>query len=292
VVEDDALLARTKKAYAWVKARPSVAGALGLGALVVLLGGGAYLYFDNKSMTGASEEFSKAVADDRGRIGEPDKEDSENGPHSPRPIFKNADAKRESALKKYEDVRERYPKTGAAILARLAEGSLLLDKKDPDGAAAAFNEVKGSPLAAADNEVRGRALEGLGFAYELKSTLDAPNAAKYLDQALAVYKELENTVEVKGFKELAMYHQARCLVAKGDKDKAKELLVAARERIEKPGEQHPFPFLSEVVTERLRAIDPSAVPAKPPMRGMPGMGGGMEGIDPEMLKQILQSQKH
>jgi len=69
-----------------------------------------------------------------------------------------------------------------------------------------------------DAEVRGRALEGLGFAYEQKGNLD---------ESIKTFKDLEVSVDVLGFKELAMYHQARVLEARnsaGDKDKAKELL--------------------------------------------------------------------
>ena len=65
---------------------------------------------------------------------------------------------------------------------------------------------------------------------------------------------------MKGFKELGMYHQARVLEAKGDKDKAKELLKSIRERVNKPGEGHPFPYLESVAEDRLRALDPSEVP--------------------------------
>jgi len=105
-------------------------------------------------------------------------------------------------------------------------------------------------------------MEGLGFAYELKATANPADAAKNFDEAIKVYKEMEINTDVKGFKELAMYHQARCLQAKGDKDGAKALLVSVRERVSKPGENHPFPYLEEVATDRLRAIDPTAVPPK------------------------------
>ena len=39
---------------------------------------------------------------------------------------------------------------------------------------------------------------------------------------------MENSVDVKGFKELAMYHQARVLEAKGDNDGANEQLLGHR----------------------------------------------------------------
>src|SRR5262249_18547938 len=155
--------------------------------------------------------------------------------------------RRDAALGKLRDVESRFPGTGAAILARLAEGSLLLDGRKADEAVRAFSDVGASSLAHVDAEVRGRALEGLGFAYELKGDPD---------NALKTFRELENTVDVLGFKELGMYHQARVYEAKGDKDKAKELLKTVHERINKPGDNYPFPYLKEVADDRLRALDP------------------------------------
>ena len=109
---------------------------------------------------------------------------------------------------------------------------------------------------------------------------------KNLDLALAEFKALENVVDAKGFKELGMYHQSRVMQAKGDSAKAKELLLAVRERLSKPGENHPFAYLEEMATDRLRMLDPKAVPPKPKyneaqlqqmlekLRGQQGGGGG------------------
>ncbi len=91
------------------------------------------------------------------------------------------------------------------------KGLLLLDKEDGEGALAAYTEVSTSPLAKADGEVRGRALEGMGFAYELKADAATGDAAKpLLEKAGQEYRALENT-DIEGFKELGMYHQARVL---------------------------------------------------------------------------------
>src|SRR5262249_14788850 len=139
-----------------------------------------------------------------------------------------------------------------------------------------------------DQEVKGRALEGLGFAYELKGSLD---------DALKTFKELENTVDVKGFKELGMYHQARILEAKGEKDPAKELLKTLLERINKPTEGHSFPYLQEVAEDRLRTLDPAAVPPRPQFghggpQGMGGLGGGgPNGMSDQQMKELIERLK-
>jgi len=275
----DPLLQQTAKLSSWAKKNQKGVTAVVVAGLVGLAGFAGYNHFQTKKEADASVELSKAVADQRGRIGDPDKEDETSGPRDTRPVFKTADDRREAALKKFRDVESRFPGTGAAILARLSEGSLLLDARKADEAIVAYNDVKASALSQADAEVRGRALEGLGFAHEMKGNLD--DAAK-------TFRELENTVDVLGFKELAMYHQARVFEAKGDKDKAKELLKTVHERINKPGENYPFPYLKEVADDRLRAIDPTALPPKP--SGAMGGPGGSK-MNDEQLKKLIEQLK-
>ena len=282
----DPLMVRTQKLGEWAKQNQRTVTIAGLAVVALLLGAAGMNYMDHTKELEASVALAQGIADERGHVGEAPKDDEER--RDPRPLFKTADERREAALKSFKDVETKFPKTGAAILARLSEGGILLDKRDPDGAAAAYNEVKSSALATADTEVRGRALEGLGFAYELKASMTPAESTKNLDEAIKVYKEMEMGVDVKGFKELAMYHQARCLQQKGDKDAAKALLVSVRERVTKPGENHPFPYLEEVATDRLRAIDPSAVPPK-----QAGNMGGAAGpqMNEAQLKQLIERLK-
>ena len=265
--------------------------------VVAVAGGLGWVSYQNRREEQASAALSAAISDEHGRIGDPDKEDTDDGPKDLRPVFKTVDARNDSALARYREVEAKYAGTGAAILSRLGEAALLLDKRDADGAIAAFLDVKGSPLAKADAEVRGRAIEGLGMAYELSAILKPEQAAAAQDKALATYKELENTVDVLGFHELGMYDQARVLEAKGDKAHAIEQLKALHERLAKPGDASPFPYLQEVADDRLHQLDPTAVPAKQPagmggMSGMGGMGGmppgiaGMQGGSPEQQEQI------
>ena len=64
----------------------------------------------------------------------------------PTPVFKSAEERRDTALASYRKVTSTYPGTGAAILARLGEAGLLLDKRNWDGATA-YRDVKASALA-------------------------------------------------------------------------------------------------------------------------------------------------
>jgi hypothetical protein len=287
----DPILARTTQLSKWAKQNQKGVGIAAVVALTGLVGFGGYTWWEQKQEASASIAITQAVADERGRIGDPDKEkedETDNRPKDPRPLFKTAEDRREAALAKYRDVESKYKGTGAAYLARLEEAALLLDKNDVDGAIAAFNDAKSSPLGQADNEVKGRALEGIGFAHELKSMSDAANKDAHLDDAIKAFRELENT-DIQGFKELGMYHQARCYEAKGDKDRAKELLKSLHERLAKPGENHPFPYLEQVADDRLRALDPTALPPKP--SGAMGGGPGGNKMTDEQIKRILEQMK-
>ena len=288
----DPLIEKTAKLSEWAKENQKTVQIVGALLAAALLGVAGFLYFEHKHETEASVLLTKAVEDERARIGEPPKDDAEDkAPVDTSPMFKTYELRREAALAKYREVEKRFPKTGAAILARLAEGSLLLDKHEPDPAAAAFTDVKGSALASADQEVKGRALEGLGFAYELKAQAVPAEAPKFLDEAAKVYKELESTVDVRGFKELAIYHQARVAQARGEKDKAKELLITLKERLTKTEDtssnvpQGPsFPYLKEVAMDRLREIDPSAAPTKTQQTG----AGGNPSISPAQIRKMIE----
>jgi hypothetical protein len=291
--EADPLLERTARLTKWIKEHRQVFGAL---VAVGLIGGGGFLgwmYWQGKQEADASALLAQAFADEHGHVAsDKDDDDDDNSKKALYPTFKSAAEKRDATLAKYRQVESKYAGTGAAILARLSEAGLLLDAGDAKGATAAYVEVKGSPLAKADGEVRGRATEGLGFADELLAQTDAANKDKHLDDALAAFKELEQN-DTKGFKELGMYHQARVLLAKGDKAKAIDLLKEVHKRVTEPGvESHPFSYLEFVVEDRLRELDPTALPPKAPKMG--GPGGNLDMNDPqiqELIRQLQQRQQ-
>ena len=284
----DPLIEKTAKLSEWAKQNQKTVQVGGALIAAALLGIAGFLYFEHKHELEASALLTKAVEDERAKVGEPPKEDPENPVELPL-MFKTFDERRDAALSKYREVQTKFPKTGAAILSRLGEGSLLLDKREADPALAAFTEVKGSALATADQEVKGRAIEGQGFAYELKAITTPADAAKNWDGALKAYKELENVVEIRGFKELALYHQARVTQNKGEKDKAKEILMGLKERFDKHEDstsnvpQGPaFPYLREVAMDRLREIDPTAAPKT---QAAPG---GSPQLSPAQIRKMME----
>ena len=276
----DPLIERTQRLGEWVKKNKNLVQGLAVLVVLGLIGGTVYLYMDHKKALDASVALSQAVADERGMIGDPEKIQDDDTPHENIPVFRTPEERRDAALAKYREVDSHYKGTGAAWLARLGEGAMLLDKRDPDGAIAAFSDVAGSSLAKADSEVRGRALEGLGFSYELKAQLHPDERDKDLDQAIEQYKQLE-AADVFGFKQMAIYHQARCYEAKGDKTKAIELLKGLREELMRDPQGHLFDELKSLTDDRLRRLDPTIVPAKRPG----GLGTGGE-LSPELLEKL------
>jgi hypothetical protein len=294
--EADPLLERAARLTAWVREHSQTFAGV---VLVALLGVGGllgYEYWQGKHEAEASAILGQAFADEHGQVSEKSDDDDDDAKLRPLyPTFKTVSGRRDAAMARYREVETKFAGTGAAILARLAEAGLLLDAGDAKGAMTAYSDVKASPLAQADAQVRGRAIEGVGFADELLAQSDAANKDGHLDDALGAFKQLEQ-VDVAGFQELGQYHQARVLQAKGDKAKAIELLKDVEKRVTEPGSQHSFFYLQDVVEDRLRALDPSALPPRAPKSAGAGAGKGPGGLDmndpqvQELLRKLRAQQ--
>jgi tetratricopeptide (TPR) repeat protein len=122
-----------------------------------------------------------------------------------------------------------------------------------------------------DADVRARATEGVGYALEGKGDVDG---------ALAAFKELES---IDGSKEQGQYHQARLLLAKGDKDGAKAIAKPLSEKLHAPSEAKKLVNLANDVDDLLRRIDPAAAPAKPALGNKP-----MSPDDMAQLQEMIQ----
>ncbi len=234
--------------------------------LVVLVGAGGYVLYNSrveKKAGDASTKLLSGIAADRGVVTEEDKRSQDEKDMDTRRVYKTTSERADAALGAFNSVVEQHQGSGAALLAKLGQGGAYLEKKEYDKAIAAYAEVLSSPLAAADPDVKGRAIEGTGFAKEAKGELDA---------AITSFKEL-GSIDVKGYKELATYHEARVTFAKGDKAKAKDLLEPLNTKLTTPStEPQPLGYLKSAVSDLLTQIDPSAASAaanKPPGGKMP-----------------------
>jgi hypothetical protein len=291
--EADSLLESASRARRWVGQHRDAFG--GLVAVAVLATGGffGWMYWQDKRTDDASAVLAQAFADQHGHISEKadDEDDDEGRAKQLYPTFKSAADRREAALTKYRAVESKYAGTGAAILARLSEGALLLDAGDAKGAIAAYDDVSSSALARADAEVRGRAIEGRGFALELLTQTDTADKDKLRDSALLAYRDLQS-VDMPGMKELGMYHEARVLLAKGDKAKAIDLLKEVHKVVGESDGSHRFSYLEFVVEDRLRELDPNALPPKPKASpGGAGPGGKVDSDNPQIQELMRQMQE-
>lgn len=249
----DDVLARTAAAIGrWFRTNVQVIQWV---VLVGLVGAGGYVLYNMRVEKKAGEASSKLVSGvsaDRGIVLEEDKRSDDEKEYDSRRVFKTTGERADAALGSFNSVVEQHSGTGAALLAKLGQGGAYLEKKEFDKAIASYGEVLSSPLAAADPDVKGRAIEGTGFAKEGKGDLDG---------ALASFKELA-AVDVKGYKELATYHEARVLLAKGDKAKAKEVLEPLNTKLTTPTtEPQPVGYLKTAVGDLLLQIDPNAAAA-------------------------------
>ncbi|WP_441286556.1 hypothetical protein ACSRUE_29945 [Sorangium sp. KYC3313] len=271
---EDALSRMSSGAGRWIKTNFHIVQWGVLAAFVATGGVLFYLSRAEKKDAVSSSALVAAVAADRGRVLAEDTRSEEEKELDVTRTFKTADERSATALAEYNKVIDEHAGTGAATLAKLGQAGVLLDKKDYAHALDAYSVVVSSPLAGADPDVKGRAIEGIAFAREGKGDLDG---------ALASFKELE-AIDMKGYKELALYHQARLQLAKGDTDKAKQLLKSAHEKLQAPStEGRPFQFLEAVVEEMLRKIDPAAVPPRAAFGGPKG-----QSMTPEEIEQLLR----
>jgi hypothetical protein len=278
VGQGDPFIDRIGQVNTWIREHQGTFAAIVGVALLVVGGLGGWAYRENRRNSEASVKLALGFADEHGHITtkEADDQDDDNAAKQLYPSFKSVADRRAAALGHYREVESKFAGTGAAVLARLAEGGLLLDEGDAKGAQGAYQDVIGSALGKADPVVRGRAFEGVGFAAEHLAEVDPPGKDAHLDAALSAFKQLE-AVDVNGFKELGLYHQARVQEAKGDKAKAIEILKDLDKRLTS-GEKHELGYLQFVTEDRLRDLDPTALPPKPAKDALgAGAGGGGRG---------------
>ncbi|MGA2448202.1 MAG: hypothetical protein ABTD50_05980 [Polyangiaceae bacterium] len=292
----DSLAERVAKFVRWTRTHQTQVGWGVVAALVCLGGVLGWTYWRDQRDAAASSALARALACEHGHISNKDADDDDHPSAELYPTYASAGERRSAALSKYREVEAQFAGTGAAYIARLAEGGLLLDQGDPKGALAAFVDIKGSPLARADSQVQGRALEGIGFAHEALAEA-APAGAerdRETELAMAAFKELAQSSSDEQ-KALGAYHQARLLQAKGDTVKAIELLKGVHERVIQPSEGHAYAYLQFVVDDRLRDLDPTALPPEPrsapgSRQGPPGLPPGVDPNDPN-VQRILQQMR-
>jgi tetratricopeptide (TPR) repeat protein len=169
-----------------------------------------------------------------------------------RPIFADVEQRLSTAEKDYKATIERFGKTGAGDYARLQLAGVKYDQESFDESMNLYRQVRSGRLAQDDLEVRGRAIEGIGFCLEAKSDLEG---------ALKSFRELSNLEGSLEFAVLGLYHQARVLVSQGKQDMAKELLLKAQKRLGDDKDSAAAGYFRRPIQDALSEIDPSSVAA-------------------------------
>ncbi len=235
-----------------------------------------YAWRSHKSSAKASDLLMAAVNAEFGTVGD-EAEKPELEAYNLRPTFPTEAARLEAAMKSYDQTIADRPGSGTAILAELGKAGILYDQAKYAEAATQYESVKNSALAKNDPDVRLRAVEGVGLSLEAKGDLDG---------AARSYKELETATEP-GFSALGMYHQARLLVQKGEKDKAEELLTKLTEKISKEASPAQMgSYLAKATRELQGVIDPSKVPPTPSYTP-----DQMQALQQQILKDPAKLQK-
>lgn len=280
---DDALSRMWAGTTKWMRKNLSAIQWVIAGALLVVAGYLGYNYFTEKTLGAASDLLASGAMAERAYVVAEDKRSDEEKEADPTPVFKTVEERNEKALAAYRELEQKHSGSGAAILAKLGEAGVLLDKREWDASIAAYETVQKTALAAADVDVKGRCIEGIALAKEGKGDMDG---------AMAGYKQLEG-VDAKGYKELAQYHQARLLLAKNndeDREKAKNLLKTAYDKLKEPSlDKKQSVYLEKSIEQALKGIDPALVPDKDSLNSMRGGSMSQEEIQAKVRK-IMEEQ--
>jgi predicted negative regulator of RcsB-dependent stress response len=266
---DDALARGTHNIGLWLKKN------FGIIQWVVVLGvaGGigykVYSVRHERSIGETSDKLVAALEAEAGTVGEQNTEpDRYTGLIDDRPHFATEEERLKAAAAAYKAAAS----STLGGFAKLGEAGILFDQAKYKEALAAYEAARDSDLAKRDNDVRGRAIEGVGLSQEALGNTDA---------ALKSFRELENS-GISGFGLLGIYHQARVSYAKGDVEKAKELITTAQKKLADKAKDKPrvpgMPpgYLEASVRDLLSIIDPSAAATM----------AGPSSIDPALLQKL------
>jgi tetratricopeptide (TPR) repeat protein len=249
---DDALSRATDRSFRWIKGHFNIVQWLIVGGVAAWIGWQIYSWRSDKTAAKASDALSEAVNADLGRVGATE-DDAEGRTIDSRRSFASEEEQLTAAKAAYEKVVAERPSAAAAGMAELGLAGVLYDQGKYDEAKKLFDQAATGDLAKLDPEARARAVEGSGLSLEGKGDQDG---------ALKRFGELEN-LDVPGFRELALFHQARLLHRKGDNDGAKERLKKVVEKLGKEKDSTALDshgYLLDSARSLLERIDPKAVP--------------------------------
>ncbi|HEV8246637.1 MAG TPA: hypothetical protein VGP93_12755, partial [Polyangiaceae bacterium] len=246
-IVDDALARGTHNVAVWLKEHVNI---LQWVAVLLIVGGIGYKVYSlrhERTIGKASDKLLAAIEAESARVGEGSAEpDRYTGLVDTRKQFKSDEERLKSAAAAYQAAIDNGASLGT--LAKLGQAGIFYDLSKYKESLSAYQAVRDSDLASKDQDVKGRAIEGMALSQE---------GLGNVDEALKSFRELENS-GISGFGALAQYHQARLFHQKGDNVKAKELISKALEKLDEKARTPNAPpgYLQSAAHELLGAIDP------------------------------------
>lgn len=207
------------------------------------------------------------------------------------PTFRSVEARLRASVEKFRQVEQRNPQSRVAPIARLSEATALYQLGRYQEARQLYQGLLGADTSG----LEARVLEGLAFTLESLGDLDG---------AAARYRELA-AVQNGAYRDNAQFYQARLLVRRDDRARAKDLLHGVIERTAHPTAADPMAAsiqgLHDDALALLREIDPRdpqvveadrARAAGGGAEGEHGHGGGRNPLDslPAELRRQLEEQ--
>jgi tetratricopeptide (TPR) repeat protein len=288
---DDIFVRSTHAAATWLRNNFRWLQWVVIGGVVIGFGVQGYRYFAKSTAAKSTDALAVGLTAESGSIRSADDAKAANPElevFDARPVYDSVEAKDSAAEQGYRQAIATHGKTNAGWLARLGLAGVLYDQKKWDEAVELYRAVRGSDLAKSDPDILGRSLEGIGLCLEGKGDREG---------ALQAFRELTNQEGSPSLATLGLYHQARILLAQGTKDKAKELALKAKERLDKDAQAAagkdadappPRPgYLAESVKMLVARIDPA----------LPQSGANTRSIadalrdDPTKLQRMLDGLK-
>lgn len=284
---DDIFVRSTHAAAGWLRQNFKWLQWVVIGGVALGIGTQAYRYVSKNKAARSTDAFAVGLQAETGTVRPADDAKSVNPELEqldPRPVYDSAAARLAAAEQGYRKAMETHAKTGAAMLARLGLAGVLYDEQRWDEALEHYRAVRASELAKTDPDILGRSLEGIGLALEGKGDLEG---------ALQAFRELTNQEGAPSLATLGLYHQGRVLAAQGQKDKAKEVLAKAKERLDKANQSESGKedearsrrpgYVAESVKMLLAKLDPASAKSA----SARSIGDALRD-DPAKLQRMLQ----
>ena len=272
---NDEFIAKTTSVFDWAYEHRRPLGLLIVVALIASVGGIVF----SKVMEKRRAEESSLVSNGLEAAFAPLKSGTESMPgaegdeESDDLTFDNAQARAEEALKRWSDLVEKGEPRFKS-LGELEKAATLIDLGKYEDAVSSY-EAFLKDGAKAPAWLKSQAMEGLGLALE---------AAGKVDDAKAQFEKWMND-SAGPTKTLAAYHTARLSQEKGDKEAAVKLYKEVMDTYKEGDAPGRYDVVFVQARTRLLSLDPSAeVPDMPA-----GDMGGLEGMDPRILQQLMQA---